>query len=161
MLRVFRLVHERGPETDGPFRGSTAANRWNREGTEAAYASESVAVCALEILAPWHEYPSLGGYRMFGLELEPEDVEDVRDVAGDLDVDDEDATRAFGEAWAAEGRSLALRVPTVVVPFGCNYVVNPRHPRFDAGAIRDLGPFRYDDRIVGLIDAAKKERGER
>ena len=155
MIRVYRLVHVRGPEAQRPFRGSDTANHWNGDGTEVAYAAENIAVCALEILSQWRDYERLDGYRMYEAGLDPADVEDVGDAAPDLDVHDRERTRAFGDAWAAEARSLALRIPSVVVPFGCNYLINPNHPDFAAGAIRDLGPFRYDERIVALLDAAK------
>lgn len=160
MIRVYRLVNERGPERDRPFGGTTDSNHWNGEGTKVAYAAESIAVCALEILAQWGEYENLAGYVMFALDLDAADVEDVARTRPDLDPHDRDGTRAFGDAWAREARSLAIRVPSVVVPLGCNFVVNPNHPGFDPAAVREVGDFRFDERIVALIEAAKG-RGER
>lgn len=157
MIRVYRLVHGHGPERDHPFRGSSTANHWNSGGTQIAYAAESIAVCALEILSQWRDYDSLHGYAMYELPLAPSHVEDVRAVAPDLDVHDHAATRAFGDAWVREARTLALRIPSVVVPFGSNFLVNPAHPRFAPDAVREIGEFRYDERIVDLIEAAKRD----
>lgn len=37
------------------------------------------------------------------------------------------ATQAIGDAWLVEGATLLLRVPSVVVPAGWNYLLNPAH----------------------------------
>ncbi len=36
-------------------------------------------------------------------------------------------TVATGDAWLAEGRSAALRVPSVLLPYAWNVLLNPRH----------------------------------
>lgn len=41
----------------------------------------------------------------------------------------EGASRDFGTAWARAGRSLALSVPSLVMPHDRNVILNPRHPR--------------------------------
>jgi RES domain-containing protein len=51
-------------------------------------------------------------------------------------------TQAVGAEWAATGRSVLLRVPSVPVPSEHNYLANPRHPDFHRlviGAPRDFG----------------------
>lgn len=37
------------------------------------------------------------------------------------------ASQAIGDAWLEEGAALLLRVPSVVVPAGWNYLFNPAH----------------------------------
>jgi len=38
------------------------------------------------------------------------------------------ALRAFGDRWLATRESVAMRVPSVVIPDGWNYVINAAHP---------------------------------
>ena len=38
------------------------------------------------------------------------------------------ASQCIGDDWLARGTSLLLRVPSVVVPVGWNYLLNPAHP---------------------------------
>lgn len=40
------------------------------------------------------------------------------------------STRAFGSRWVAEARSVALRVPSMIVGGEFNYLLNPHHPDF-------------------------------
>lgn len=40
----------------------------------------------------------------------------------------------LGDDWLARGSALLLRVPSVVVPVGWNYLLNPAHP--DAGRVK-------------------------
>ena len=55
-------------------------------------------------------------------------------------------TQAIGDAWLAAGASLLLRVPSVVVPVGWNYVLNPAHP--DARRLRTRRiDYRPDPRL--------------
>ena len=39
-------------------------------------------------------------------------------------------TAAIGQGWLEAGRTLALRVPSVVVPAEPNFLLNPAHPEF-------------------------------
>jgi RES domain-containing protein len=54
---------------------------------------------------------------------------------------------AVGDQWIAEGRSVALLVPSVVVPVERNALINPRHPRFKLGWVEKPERFRYDPRL--------------
>jgi RES domain-containing protein len=56
-------------------------------------------------------------------------------------------TKAIGDLWVAEGRSLVLRVPSVIVPSEFNYILNPSHPAFADVSIGDPMPFPFDPRL--------------
>jgi len=58
------------------------------------------------------------------------------------------ALREVGDEWLQSGCSLALRVPSAVVPAEENVLVNPEHPEFEAVTID--GPFdlEVDDRLL-------------
>jgi len=63
-----------------------------------------------------------------------------------------DVSVRFGSDWARERRSVALRVPSVVIPSEPNYVLNPEHPDFGHAVI--IGPaqrFTFDQRLIRLI----------
>lgn len=59
-----------------------------------------------------------------------------------------DGTRNRGTAWIASGASLALRVPSVVVPGELNVLLNPRHPDFPRVRIGAPLPFLFDPRLA-------------
>ena len=98
------------------------------------------------------------GYRLFTFDLYAEDVEDVLEQRPDIDPADYAQTRHYGDNWVEEGRSLALRVPSVVIPMSYNYLINPKHPSFDSDAVTTHGAFEYEDRIARLVEEAKGNR---
>ena len=53
-----------------------------------------------------------------------------------------------GNRWAASEESVALRVPSVVVPYSYNYLLNPIHPAFEAVEIGSAEPFPVDRRLL-------------
>ncbi|MGH3090683.1 MAG: RES family NAD+ phosphorylase [Rubrobacteraceae bacterium] len=57
--------------------------------------------------------------------------------------------KAIGDAWLTEGRSLALRVPSVTVRGQHNYLINPAHPDFASVEVSDPEPLDLDPRLTG------------
>ena len=57
------------------------------------------------------------------------------------------ATRMIGDAWLSDLRTLALEVPSAVLPHSSNLLLNPLHPR--AGELRVISqqPFEFDPRL--------------
>ncbi|MDZ7801834.1 MAG: RES family NAD+ phosphorylase [Trueperaceae bacterium] len=140
-MRAYRIFDHERPwaRVDGfdPFDGEGAMHgpaRWHHKGTRVAYAAANPSLALLEILV--HMNPADFGEKTLQVAELPDDaVEDVgmaqivqllRDAADDAR---ERASRDFGTAWAREGRSLALRVPSLVMPHDRNVILNPLHPR--------------------------------
>lgn len=140
-MRVFRVYDHTRPwaRVDGfdPFDGEGAMHgsaRWHRKGTRVAYAAANASLAPLEVLV--HLNPADFGERTLAIADLPDDAveqvspEQLVHVLRDADDDArERASRSFGTSWAREGRSLALRVPSLVVPHDRNVVLNPLHPR--------------------------------
>lgn len=147
---MHRIALNRNPH---PFVPAPAQARWNSSGVRVAYTSEHPALAALELLGYWNNYPRMQGYRLFSANLPNEDMEEA-----DASVDPHDSaqTRPYGDAWVREARSLALRVPSVVVPLSFNVLINPAHRRFSALTYTDHGEFEYDERVNALLGAAKE-----
>jgi len=53
----------------------------------------------------------------------------------------------FGTAWLEEGRQLGLTVPSSVLPFERNIMLNPEHAAADQIKILNVTDFFYDSRI--------------
>lgn len=159
MIRAYRLAHEIAlEENPDPFRPARSENRWNSADTQVAYAGENLAITALELLSYWGSYPSLHGYQLFTIDFEEQDVEDVLEQQPDIDPDNYSQTRRYGDAWVEEGRSLALRVSSVVLPMSYNYLINPNHPRFSSVTVTAHGAFEYEERIARLVERARAVR---
>jgi RES domain-containing protein len=56
---------------------------------------------------------------------------------------------ALGTEWVTRGASVALRVPSVIVPTEHNYLLNPAHPDFQRIRIGPARRFGLDPRLRG------------
>lgn len=152
-MRVYRLVKGRfaARALDGSG-AKTYGGRWNSPGTALVYASESIALAALELLVHLGRGEVLGSYRVFTLTI-PDQATltlDVTALPADWRADPAPrSTACIGDGWAASGQSAALLVPSTVIPQEYNCVLNPARPEFvaiAAGATDE--PFGLDPRLV-------------
>jgi RES domain-containing protein len=56
-------------------------------------------------------------------------------------------TRLVGDQWLDAARTLALAVPSAVLPKSANVLLNPLHPRSVELQIVARQPFRFDPRL--------------
>lgn len=54
----------------------------------------------------------------------------------------------IGNRWLRSLRSAVLSVPSVIVPFERNYILNPAHPDFAKIRIGKPEPFAFDIRLL-------------
>jgi RES domain-containing protein len=110
--------------------GLLAPGRWHSEGRRIVYASANSAGAMTEHLAHLDRADIPDTFQL--IEIEIADGVVMSDLgAGALPftwTSDENVTRALGDAWLASGTSLALRVPSALVPDAWNVLLNPAHP---------------------------------
>ncbi len=141
------------PFAKSAFTGSGARlfpGRWNLAGIPMVYASGSVALATLEMLVHLNSDDDLTGYRLFRVELPARAVEIPSSKKLPAGWDDEpipEISRKFGTRWFLGQRSLALRVPSAVVPHDFNYFLNPTHPDFSQIKIGRAEKFPFDPRL--------------
>ncbi len=140
-MRVWRLT--RAPFARAPFDGvgpARGGGRWNSRGTYVAYAASSRALAILEVLVHVSREQAPTDYVFVQAELPDDAIEplDPGELPAGWQAEPPPAElHLIGDEWVRSNRSLALRVPSAVVPEEANYLVNPSHPR--AGEIRIVG----------------------
>lgn len=152
-MRAYRLVKGRYADTALDGSGAKAhGGRWNSKGVRMVYASDGVALATLELLVHLHRSAVLNQYVLFGLELRDESVMVLDDSALPPDCRGDpppSSTAAIGDEWIASGLSLALAVPSTLVPQQRNILVNPAHAQYEAViAAASAEPFNFDPRLV-------------
>jgi RES domain-containing protein len=81
--------------------------------------------------------------------IDPADVEVLDPVPQHWNALAPDVTcQRQGDLWVAQRRSLALAVPSAIVPAEMNYLINPVHARFSTATIGDFVDLRLDPRLV-------------
>ena len=152
-MQAYRLIKSKYADTPlDPQGAKLYGGRWNSKGTSVVYASDSIALAALEKLVHLHRSDVLNHFVL--CEMTVEDAE-IMTLAGDALPKDwrEDppptSTMAIGDEWLASGESLALAVPSTLVPRQRNLIINPNHPAFDAlEASVTIEPFVFDYRLT-------------
>ena len=145
-MHVWRLASRRHEPLGGDG-ARLAGGRWNFPGRPLIYTSESLALCLAECLVHVTG-PLPNNYHAFEISV-PEDAIDYLDVntlkrgwQRNLGY-----TRAIGHRWLTSKRTLALVVPSVVLPKSMNVLLNPVHARSGELHIVDRQPFRFDPRL--------------
>lgn len=153
MATAWRIVKAKHAATAFDGEGARRfGGRWNSPGTAAVYASESLALAALELLVHLESSEILEAYVAFRVEF-PDALVSVIDT-GTLPPDWREyppspAVQELGDAWVAGATSTVLRVPSIVVEGEHNYVLNPNHPDFARIEITGPQPFDFDPRLAG------------
>ncbi|MFZ4776370.1 MAG: RES family NAD+ phosphorylase [Terrimicrobiaceae bacterium] len=128
--------------------GIHAAGRWNSLGTRMVYASSSVALACLETLTHMRRPRRLEERWLFTIEIPDAQIEELSSVpAGWNSEPAGSVSRETGDLWVREQRSVALLVPSAIVPVEKNALLNPLHPSFRLGWIRRPARFHYDPRL--------------
>jgi RES domain-containing protein len=138
-------------DTEGHGAEATGG-RWNRRGTPVVYASTTRALACLETVvhlgsgslplnrylveivvpdAAWENRATFDAALHVGWDAEP---------AGLVSLN-------WGTAWAVEGSTLLVELPSVVVPEESNILINPRHRGAAALRARKVRRWAYDARL--------------
>lgn len=150
-MRAYRIVKERHVLSAFTGEGARAhGGRWNRPGTPMVYAAESRALAALESLAHFGGAEREIAFVIFEIEV-PEDLA-VRIAAYDLPRDwrreePPPSTQDLGSRWQSGGRSVALVVPSVLIPQERCILLNPEHPDTRKVMVGYPERFAFDSRL--------------
>ncbi len=151
MITVWRICTKQ--HVRNAFSGEGAATnggRWNSLGTSVLYTAGTQSLAALEILVHTADPNDLIdlGYLAIPVGLDEEKIADVSKLPRNWKTYPSPlATMRLGDAWIAAKTSVALRVPSVVIPAESNFLLNPGHPDFQGLRIGKPIAFAFDQRL--------------
>ncbi len=146
--RLEALTRSKSSQAFSGEGGLHYAGRWNSRGTRVVYTSSSAALACLETLAHMHTPRRLVERWLFTIEIPDRYVEELSTLPRGWNSEPAGPpSRAAGDQWIAAQSSVALLVPSVVIPLEQNALVNPRHPRFRLDWVKAPVRFRYDPRL--------------
>lgn len=149
-MRVWRIARGCYAPLDGEG-ARLVGGRWNSAGRPVVYTAQTAALAVLEVLV-WTDPEDVpDDLRLFEIEL-PADASITRLDPGSLPATWMEAgspeCMAVGDGWLATAESLALEVPSAVLPEERNLLINPRHPDAARVRIADSRPFAFDVRLL-------------
>lgn len=151
-IKAYRLVKRKF--SSSAFNGEGAlrfGGQWNSKGQICVYAADSPALAILEVMVHVAKDELMKAYELIEISFS-------KDLA--LIADQESLpwswrmkpatqeTADFGDAWIESGASLALAVPSIIVPISWNYLLNNEHPAF-ANMVKEAKtvPFEFNGRL--------------
>ena len=161
MATAYRLVKTKFASTAYSGEGARLyGGRWNSPGTAVVYLAGSVSLAMLEVLVHTEDAALLESYSIGEVTYDDTKATSSRSTlvttleAKDLpstwkDIPASHETQAIGDAWMAAGKTVLLKVPSVVAPGEFNLLMNPAHPDLARLTIGLLAPFRFDSRLIG------------
>lgn len=153
MTRIYRLVKKKW--SAHAFDGEGAkryGGRWNSKGLACVYGAGSESLALLEVLAHLSDAELAHHYAMFEMEVDDDLVlyADITELPNNWRAEPAPLeTASYGDTWLASGQSLALGLPSVIVPREWNYLLNIEHPAFaKAASGARLLNFDLDTRLL-------------
>ena len=145
-MRIWRISNHADLSGQG---GVVAAARWNLVKTPIVYCADHPAAALLEMLVHIDPEDAPATYKLLSIEVpEPLDIhapELPEDWKEDLAL-----TQNLGSRFIASGSAPVMAVPSAVVPFARNYLLNPLLLEDAAIRIACVTDHPIDPRLVGL-----------
>lgn len=132
-FHVYRIVKRKwaGSAFDGEG-ARLFGGRWNSKGNPCVYTAGSESLALLEMLVHLNSGDILNQYCMIKISLPEDDVMYLPSLPDGWQAEPAPPeTARIGDEWIKSRQSLALRVPSVVVPRESNYLINPAHENID------------------------------
>ena len=169
MATAYRLIKTKFAATAYSGEGARLyGGRWNCPGTAVVYLAGSVSLAMLEVLVHTEDATLLESYSIGEVTYDDTKATASRPslvttfAAKDLpstwkDIPASHETQAIGDEWIAAGKTVLLKVPSVVAPGEFNLLLNPAHRDLAKLMIGPLAPFRFDARLIGTKPPRKRK----
>jgi len=125
--------------------------RWNKKGLQMVYFSESLSLCVLEVLVHL-DYKFLSNDFCF-IEVTVPDKNVITNfstnnlIANWRSNPPSISTKEIGTNWLLENKSVAMKVPSAVLPSESNILLNPNHDLISKIKIIKVASLDIDARI--------------
>jgi len=150
-MRVYRITSL--SYADDPLSGIGAAitgARWNNKGVRMAYTAASRSLAILELLVHVGRQSVPLDRVMVPIDIPDDATEAIASLPSGWNALPYNAeVQAAGDRFVRDGRSLALRIPSAIVPEEFNVLVNPLHARRADVVVHPPGDLVWDVRLFG------------
>jgi RES domain-containing protein len=158
VITAWRIVKQRHAAHAFDGEGARrAGGRWNSPGVPMVYTAGSQALAALELLVHLDRSALLAAYVLIPCEVE-------ETLVATLDHAElpphwrssppPHQLAVIGDRWARAARSVALVVPSAVVPDESIVLLNPAHPAYAGVRVGVARPFEVDHRLLAQAGPA-------
>lgn len=129
--------------------------RWNSKDNAMLYTAYSPSLAMLEFVCNAGNLARTKQTALLTLQLTAKvktEILTVNDLPTDWQkVPSPDALKRIGDNWLKSGSTLMLKVPSAIIPFEHNCLINPMHKDFSKLIIEDIVALDIDNRILKLV----------
>jgi RES domain-containing protein len=132
--------------------GLLAPARWHSKGRRIVYLAEHPASALLEAIVHLEvdadQLPN--GYQLLAVDVADDvtfETANIEDSPADW-TQNSDATRALGNEWLDSARTALLRVPSAIVPYTSNWLLNPTHVDAARALVAQAIRVPFDPRLL-------------
>ncbi|MDO9254175.1 MAG: RES family NAD+ phosphorylase [Bacteroidales bacterium] len=132
-MEVFRICKE---EYSGQIKASGSASRWNVQGHNVIYAGSSRSLSTLELVVRRASIIPILNYKVMVIAV-PDDDNIISHIYSSELPQNWRTLAAYsrlqeiGTRWYTTQKSLVLKVPSAIIPYEYNYILNAEHPDFN------------------------------
>jgi RES domain-containing protein len=134
--------------------GLKASGRWHEKGRRVVYTSDHPASALLEVMVhleiDFEDLPDT--YQLLEIDV-PDDIPIERIPVATIEKvshdwrDDPKITRELLLSWFEEVRTAAMAVPSAIMPFATNYLINPNHTDAARITVTHAARYPHDQRL--------------
>lgn len=150
-MELYRLSAD---EFAHDLNSSGRPNRWNKSGEFVIYAGGSRSLVTLEMLVHRSFIKSDVLFKMMTISVPDSDIFFESISTKDLPanwrgIESYSSLQNMGSNWFKNKNSLILRVPSVIIPYENNYILNCQHPEFEENVkLVRVEDYFWDDRLL-------------
>jgi RES domain-containing protein len=151
VITAFRITKKRyARQPLAGLGGLEVGGRWHHRGTPIVYCAQSLSLATLEFFVHFGKRAESIALVSIAIDIPADLIENL--AHGKLpknwrEVPVPAATADLGAQWIRSGRSAVLRVPSVLSPGECNYLINCAHPKCARIRARAPAAFSFDTRM--------------
>lgn len=151
-MMTYRIVHK---SVNQFLTGSGNEGRWCSEGRKVAYTSSSVALACLENLLRRGGAGFSTDFKTVFYNI-PDNIT-IEQISFDNLYEDwrlrssYSYCQSLGHQWYDKKDSIVLKVPSAIIPYESNYVINTTLIDIDRIKITDIKPFLPDERLEDIL----------
>lgn len=149
-MKVYRIARDKYVKDLTGTGAKLHGGRWNPKGLAVLYTAQHKSLAALELLVHLDKNTVPDDLQILTIEVPDIEIKefDVLEFKKLLnDIDSLPKFKESGKKWILEKKSLALKIPSVLIPGEFNILINPEHKSFKVIKILKLEDFQYDDRF--------------
>lgn len=149
-MEVYRVVIARYADDLTGTGGLHTDGRWHLQGHRILYTAQSKSLAILEKLVHLSRRDFAMEHRCLSLQIPDDAVQLFPEEKLPLHWNSRrgpDELKELGTRWLQDKNSLALRVPSVLVPGEFNILLNPLHSRMQDTELLRNEPLLFDERL--------------